>query len=190
MDREPRNAEAVASKQGVAFLVIDVQRGLFSKSTSVYRAEQMLENINALIARARRAGAVVVFIQHADKRTLVKGSEAWQLHPELHPVAGDRSIHKNHSSAFRETSLDQMLVEGKVGRVVVTGLVTHGCVKNACQDALSMGYEVVLVSDGHSSYSKQAPKMIHKWHQKLAEAGVEIVPAHEIAFGQCGLEDA
>jgi nicotinamidase-related amidase len=150
----------------------------------------MLDNINSLIARARRAGAVVVFIQHADKRTLVKGSEAWQLHPQLRPVAGDRAIHKCHSSAFRETSLDQMLVKEKVARVVVTGLVTHGCVKKACQDALNMGYEVVLASDGHSSYSKQAPEMIHKWHQKLAEAGVEIVPSHEVAFGRCGLEDA
>ena len=147
----------------------------------------MLHNINALVARAHREGALVVFIQHADKRTLVKGSEAWQLHPQLRPLAGDRAIHKCHSSAFRETSRDQMLTEEKVGRVVVTGLVTHGCVKKACLDAWRMGYEVVLVSDGHSSYSKQAQKMIHKLHQKLSETGVEIVPTHEVGFGGAAL---
>jgi nicotinamidase-related amidase len=31
----------------IALLVIDVQNGLFRKSTPVYQAQQLLENINA-----------------------------------------------------------------------------------------------------------------------------------------------
>ena len=39
-----------------ALLVIDVQRGLFSKTIPIYKADQLLDNIAALVARAQRAG--------------------------------------------------------------------------------------------------------------------------------------
>ena len=37
-----------------------------------------------------------------------------------------------------------------VKKLIITGLLTHGCVKGACLDAKKLGYEVVLVEDGHS----------------------------------------
>jgi nicotinamidase-related amidase len=35
--------------------------------------------------------------------------------------------------------------------VILTGLVTHGCVKATCEGALALGYAAVLAADGHSS---------------------------------------
>jgi nicotinamidase-related amidase len=66
--------------------------------------------------------------------------------------------------------------------VVVTGLVTHGCVKSSCIGAHELGYEVVLVADGHSSYSKDASKLIAEWNEKLSQGGVVVRAAEEVQF--------
>jgi nicotinamidase-related amidase len=150
----------------VALLVIDVQQGLFGKSTPIYRAEELLRNINTLVERAHRAQVPVFYVQHSDHKTLVNGSQDWQLHPHLHPVDGDGIIHKRHGNAFEDTNLDEALKSRNIGKLVITGLVTHGCVRATCIGAKKLGYQVVLVSDGHSSYSKQAAQFIEDWNQK------------------------
>jgi nicotinamidase-related amidase len=163
--------------QATALLVIDVQHGLFRKSTPIYRAEPLLNTIATLIDRAHAAGALVVYIQHASDKVLPFGSADWQLHPRLHPGEGDLVVHKQHGNAFEDTSLHAELAGRGVGRVVVTGLVTHGCVKATCLGGLELGYEVVLAEDGHSSYSKDAARLIEEWNRKLGEAGAQVVPA-------------
>jgi nicotinamidase-related amidase len=165
----------------IALLVIDVQKGLFKKSTPIYKAEQLLENINALIRRAGRAGAPVLYIQHANKM-LVEGTDDWELHPELERLEAGVAIHKRQGNAFQDTNLREELEAREIRRLVITGLVTHGCVKATCIGAKSQGYEVVLVKDGHSSYSKQAAKLIAEWNEKLSEGTVELGATEEIAF--------
>lgn len=168
---------------GVALLVIDVQQGLFIKSSPIYKAEELLRNINLLIGRAHQAGAPVFYVQHSDARTLREGSPDWQLHPQLQPLATDAIVHKQHGNAFEETGLDQALKSRNVTGVVITGLVTHGCVRATCMGALQLGYRVILARDGHSSYSKQADKLIEEWNQKLSARQVELKSTSEVEFG-------
>jgi hypothetical protein len=82
----------------------------------------------------------VIYIQHASDRVLPFGSADWQLHPRLHPGEGDLIVHKQHGNAFEDTFLHRELAARSVGRVIVTGLVTHGCVKATCKGALALGY--------------------------------------------------
>ena len=165
-----------------ALLVIDLQQGLFRKSTPIYRAGVLLDAIDALIGRARAAAAPVIIIQHASDKVLPFGSEDWQLHPRLRRGEGDLIVHKQHGNAFEDTALHAELGARGIGRLIVTGLVTHGCVKATCLGALELGYDVVLAEDGHSSYSKDAAKLIEEWNRKLAAAGAVVVPAAQIEF--------
>ena len=165
-----------------ALLVIDVQRGLFNRSSPVYKAKEALANINALVDRARQRGVPVVYVQHCSDSLLPEGSEDWLLHPEMQPVEGDVRIRKRHGSAFQDTPLGEELKWRNVSRIVVCGLVTHGCVKAACLDGVRRGYRVVLASDAHTNYSNKAAKVIEEWHGKLSAAGVELRPAAEIDF--------
>ena len=167
-------------ESGVALLVIDVQQGLFIKSTPIFKAEELLRNIHLLIGRAHQAGVPVFYVQHSDARALREGSPDWQLHPQLQPLATDAIVHKQHGNAFEETGLDQALKSRNVASVVITGLVTHGCVRATCLGALQLGYKVILVRDGHSSYSKQADKLIEEWNQKLSAQGAELRLTSEI----------
>jgi nicotinamidase-related amidase len=166
----------------VALLVIDVQQGLFRRSTRIYRGEELLTTIHGLVERAHTAGAPVVYIQHSSEKVLPFGSDEWRLHPDLHPTEADRLVHKRHGNAFEETELDAVLKSEGVGTVVVTGLVTHGCVKNSCIGAHELDYRVVLVSDGHSSYSKDAARLIEEWNRTLSAGTAEVKPAREVEF--------
>ena len=165
-----------------ALLVIDVQQGLFKKSAPIYMADRLLENINALANRAHQDGAPVFFIQHSDQKYLLKGSQDWQLHPRLQPLPGDCTMHKQHGDAFEGTILGEELQAREINSLVVTGLVTHGCVRATCLGAKERGYRVILVKDGHSNYSKKAAALIEEWNGKLEDDGIEVKPAAEVAF--------
>jgi nicotinamidase-related amidase len=165
-----------------ALLVIDVQQGLFKKSSPIYKAEELLDKIDLLVDWAHVHGVPVFYIQHSDSRALVKGSHDWQLHPDLHPQRMDYLIHKQHGNAFEDTSLDAVLKSKKISSLIIMGLVTHGCVKATCLGARELGYSVTLIEDGHSSYSKDAARLIEEWNQKLSAQGCDLKPATEIDF--------
>ncbi len=165
-----------------ALLVIDVQQGLFQKSTPLYKAGELLEKINSLVDRAHQAGVAVFYIQHSDKLALIKGSPEWQFHKQLQPLRHDFIVHKQHGNAFEETKLDEMLKSRDITNLVVTGLVTHGCVKATCLGARKLGYQVTLVKDAHSSYSQKAAQLIEEWHTKLAQESVALTSAADINF--------
>lgn len=180
--RNENQAHPAVAGSRQALLVIDVQQGLFHKSTPIYRAEVLLNTLEALIERAHATGVPVIYVQHASDKVLPFGSADWQLHPRLHPRAGELIIHKTHGNAFEDTPLHDALAAQGAGAVVVTGLVTHGCVRATCQGALDLDYAVTLVADGHSSYSKDAARLIEEWNRRLAAAGAQVEPAARVTF--------
>jgi nicotinamidase-related amidase len=170
------------SLKHAALLVIDVQMGMFAKSTKVYRAEQLIRNITSLVRAAQKAGVPVIFIQHSGEKDLIRDTPGWQFHPELLALGPDALVHKQHGNAFEETELDQILKARGVEQVVVTGMVTHGCVKNTCLGGLAAGYRVILVADAHSSYSQKAGELIAEWNARLQQQGAGLKTTEEIAF--------
>ena len=171
-----------SSGMATALLVIDVQRGLFHRSTPVRHGDQLVATINELADRAHAADVLVVYVQHSSDKVLPFGTEAWQLDQRLHPGPEDLVLHKEHGDAFRGTALaDELTVRG-VGRLVITGLVTQGCVRATCLGALERGFEVLLVSDGHSSYSRDAEKQALSCNRQLADAGAEVLPAGDVSM--------
>jgi nicotinamidase-related amidase len=164
-----------------ALLIIDVQKELFQKKNPVYHGDEMLTNICALAERAHQSGSLVIYIQH-ENNTMTQGSDGWQLHPHLQPAEGDLFFQKQHSSAFEKSKLHETLAGLGVRQVIVTGLVTHGCVKAACLDALKLGYHVTLVSDGHSNFNAKPNQVITETAASLSAAGVNLKSAHEIDF--------
>jgi len=74
------------------------------------------------------------------------------------------------------------LAESDVNTLVITGLVTHGCVRATTLGALEEGYQVILVEDGHSNFSVDAPKLIEKWNQTLHKKGAELLGSEKVEF--------
>ena len=165
-----------------ALIIIDVQNELFQKSTPIYKANELIENILALTDGAHQARVPVIYVQHSSNAFLIKGSEGWKLHSQLSPLEGEKIIHKQHPSAFEGTELKDELEAKGIKKLVIAGLVTHGCVKATSLDGLKHGYQVTLVSDAHSSFSKDAAKLITEWNEKIGKKGAILKTTRDIEF--------
>lgn len=157
-----------------ALLVIDVQNALFNRSRPIFQAETLLANINTLLKTFREAGGLIVFVQHQNAKMLIRNQPGWEIHPDLARVENDLVLPKTHGNAFTDTDLKEILNTRKIDTLVITGLVTHGCVRATCQGAYDLGYRLILVEDGHSNYHQDAQSLIEKWNATLSEETVEL----------------
>lgn len=130
-----------------ALVVIDVQNGVVGNAV---RRDEVVATIAALVDHARAASVPVVWVQHSDDE-LERGSDAWQIVPELVPGDGEPIVHKEYGDSFEATDFDDRLADLGVGRLIVTGAQTDMCVRSTLHGALARGYDAVLVSDAHTT---------------------------------------
>ncbi|NNC11314.1 isochorismatase family protein [Planctomonas sp. JC2975] len=134
-------------REATALLVLDVQNGVIGNA---YRRDEVVENIRALVDRARAADVPVVWFQHSDEHVPL-GSEAWQFVPDLNRDDGERVIPKRYPDAFDETTLESALADLGVGRIVVAGAQSDQCIRATIHGAFTRGYDVTLVGDAHTT---------------------------------------
>ena len=138
-----------------ALLVVDIQEGLFANEPRPLEIDTVIENINLLARRARRAGNPVFFIQHEAAGTeLACGSPAWQLDKRLEVEPQDMIIRKTTSAPYASSDLQCQLQERGVKSVVVAGYATEFCIDSTVRWSASLGLSVTLVSDAHTTHDK------------------------------------
>jgi nicotinamidase-related amidase len=165
-----------------ALVVIDMQRdfcqpgGAFDRlGVDISMYPPMIPRVSRLIAGARAAGVMVIFIQMttlpgrrmespAQMRFNLRlhlasnaggeplsytadGSAGQEVLPELAPAEGDLVVKKYRSSAFWGTNLDMLLRSNRIESLVVAGCTTEGCVESTARDALFNDYYVVIAED-------------------------------------------
>jgi len=172
----------------MALLVIDMQVGLVDLG---YHAEEVLACVSRLIGRARDAGVPVIHVQHhhASYAPLMTGAPTWRIHPDVAPVPGELVIGKTASDAFHGTPLGHELQRLGVRRLIVTGMQTEYCVDTTCRRALSFGFDVTLVADGHTTRDGLWPAAEVIRHHNAVLPGlahpdhhVTVVPGHDVRF--------
>jgi nicotinamidase-related amidase len=159
-----------------ALLVIDAQVGLIEGFEHCWTG--VLETIQDLTARARRAGVLVVFVQHCGGlgHPLEPNTPGWQLHPSLAPTADDLVVRKRSSDSFKKTPLHDELQRRGIKLLVVTGAQTELCVDATCRQAVSLDYEVTLVEDGHTTSDNAvltAQQVIAHHHRALGQLATD-----------------
>ena len=130
-----------------ALLLIDVQVGVVADA---YERDAVVANIATLVDRARDEGVQVVWVQHSDEN-VTQGSEAWQYVPELTRRDPEPLVPKHYPDSFEGTSLEEVLAEARVGRLVVVGASTDACIRSTIHGAFVRGYDVTLVGDAHTT---------------------------------------
>lgn len=144
-----------------ALLVIDVQNGVV---TGAVDRDGVVSRIGALVDQARAAGTPVVWVQHSSDE-LPKGSSEWEYVPELQPATTEALVHKRYGDSFEDTDLESVLAGAGVGRLVVTGAQSDACIRSTIHGAFVRGYDVTLVSDGHTTedlteWGAPAPELV------------------------------
>jgi len=144
-----------------ALLIVDVQHGAVDHAV---RRDEVVASIIGLVDRARAARVPVVWVQHHDDE-MVRGSDAWQLVDGLDPGASEPLVEKSYGDAFEDTSLEGVLAELGVGRLIVAGAQTDQCIRCTLHGALARGYDATLVADAHttedlSAYGAPPPEQV------------------------------
>ena len=171
-----------------ALLVIDMQRGLFYGHPAPHAAETVLSNILLLIDKARHAEAPVFFARHTgpDDSPFSEQSPLTQLIPELVVHEGkDRVFTKRFPSCFRDTELLLRLREKGIRRLIIAGMKTEFCVDTTCRIAAEQGFQVVLISDAHTTVNNEylsAEQIIGHHNRTLAGPFVRLVTTAEFYF--------
>jgi nicotinamidase-related amidase len=135
-----------------ALLVLDTQTGVVA---GAHQRDAVVANISALVERARDAQVPVIWVQHSDEQ-LARDSAEWRIVPELSPADGERRIDKHYADAFEETTLESVLSEQGIGRLIVAGAQTDECIRSTLHGALVRGYDAILVSDAHTTEDQTA----------------------------------
>ena len=135
------------NRPNTALLVVDVQRGVVEGATE---RDAVVANVGSLVEKAREAQVPVVWVQHSDEH-LIKGSDNWQIVPELTPGEEEPLVEKSYGDSFEETTLETVLSGLGVGRLVVAGAQTDECIRSTLHGAFVRGYDATLVSDAHTT---------------------------------------
>jgi len=135
------------NRPNTALLVIDVQTGVVG---GAHERDAVVANIASLVEKARQERVPVVWVQHSDEQ-LAKGSEDWQIVSELTPDDAEPHVDKNYGDSFEATTLETVLSDHGVGRLVVVGAQTDECVRSTIHGAFVRGYDVTLVGDAHTT---------------------------------------
>jgi endonuclease-3 len=172
-------------------LVIDVQVGII-EGFHAYRGREVLEQINGLLAKARASNTPIIYVQHDGEKghPLEIGSEGWEIHPDINPCGDDLIIRKRAADSFFETTLQQELEARGIKDLIVTGCMTEYCVDTTSRRAVSMGYDVTLVGDAHTTIDNKllTAAQIIAHHNALLDgfdAGshtIAVKPADEVTF--------
>src|ERR1700735_2054555 len=137
----------LGNRPATALLVIDVQNGAVAGN---YQRNEAAANIGRLVDKARREDVPVIWVRHSDEG-LESGSDDWQIVPELSPDGSEPLIEKHYGDSFEDTTLENVLSDLGVGRLVVVGAQTDACIRSTLHGAFARGYDAMLVSAAHTT---------------------------------------
>lgn len=180
-----------ANVKGGALLIIDVQVGII-QGFHAYRGREVLDLINKLLSKARASNTPIIYVQHDGEagHPLEPGGAGWEIHPDIRPREGELIIRKRASDSFFETTLQQELEALGVNHLIITGCMTEYCVDTTTRRAVTMGYDVTLVSDAHTTVdnNRLTAAQIIAHHNALLDGfdagphAITVKPAEEVTF--------
>ena len=140
------------NRPNAALLVVDVQNGVLKGALN---RDAVLGNVGSLVEKARGERVPVVWIQHSDEH-IARASDDWRIVPELSPTDTEPLVEKNYGDSFEDTTLETVLSGLGVGRLIVVGAQTDACIRSTIHGAFVRGYDVILVSDAHTTEDQTA----------------------------------
>jgi nicotinamidase/pyrazinamidase len=193
----------LAYDEKTALVVVDMQNDFADPrgSLSVPGGSGVVDAINAEIAAATAAGALVVYTQdwhppvtpHFEEHGgvwpvhCVRDTWGAELHPELVVVGpsvrkatgeedGYSGFSTRHpvSGEISATQLDDLLNERDIERVVVVGLALDYCVKETALDARTLGYDTIVPLTTTAPVELQPGDGAHAVDE-MARAGVTVI---------------
>lgn len=138
-----------------ALIVIDVQKGMDDPRLGRRNNPEAEKNIARLLQAWRATGRPIIHVQHdstgADS-PFRPGQPGNEFKPEAQPLPGEPVIHKNVSSAFIGTDLEQRLRAAQRNTLVIAGMMAEYCVNTTARMAENLGFHVFVIADATAAW--------------------------------------
>jgi nicotinamidase-related amidase len=113
--------------------------------------------------------------------------ESAAIPPEIAPRPDEPVIVKGKPSAFFGTQLHSMLTYHNVDTLVVTGMVTSGCVRATVDDAFSHDYRVIIPEECVADRA-EVPHRVNLFDMEMISA--DVLPLDDVLAHLRGLDRA
>lgn len=156
---------------------------LWPQVRPVAESVNLHDNLRAVLAAARSAEVVVMFVPHRrweatnytgwghpnpnqhgvdQGQIFARGTWGGEFHPDFQPRDGEVVVLEHWAqSGFANTDLDMQLKQRGITHVVLIGVLANTCVESTARFAMELGYHVTLVRDATAAFS---PEMMHAAH--------------------------
>lgn len=154
-----------------ALVLIDLQKGIASRSTAPHTGSDVVERASELAKRFRSADALVVLVNVAFAKDFgdavrLPVDSPMQLPPEGLPsdfsdivdglaTPSDIRVTKHNWGAFYGTDLDIQLRRRGIKTIVLGGIATNMGVESTARQAWERNYETVIAEDITASFTTE-----------------------------------
>ena len=150
--------------QKKALVVIDIQNEI----TKNYK--EVIDDINSAIDWAANSNIHVIYMKHenlsAGSKVLKPNTFGSELATDL-KVVSKNIFTKNKSNILTSEELTDFISENDIGEFTLVGADATICVKSSCFNLRKAGYDVNVLSDCITSWSKKKiPEMIEYYESK------------------------
>lgn len=181
----------------VGVVIIDVQNAIVDGATPQDRPpavrayfDQTIANLVTIRDSARTLGLPIFIVQNDGPKgdRLEPHTQGWEVVAPLQAKGSDTLIRKKNCDSFHDTDLLQSVKDQGVTHLVMGGCATQFCVDTSVRRAVSLGFNVTLVADGHATgnYGDLKQHQIIAHHNAVldglsaGEAQVKAVPTAQI----------
>lgn len=140
-------------------VIIDAQNEYRTGALPLTGVDAAVTEIEALLKRARAAGAPIVHVQHKGRPggAFDLDDERGRIMRELAPECAEPVVQKPLPNAFAQTDFGEKLEAAGRKQLIITGFMTHMCVSSTARAALDHGYRVTIPASTVATRDLPAP---------------------------------
>ncbi|MBU4262661.1 MAG: cysteine hydrolase [Proteobacteria bacterium] len=133
-------------------IVIDLQNDYFpGGNMELVGIEAAAANARLLLDRQRETGSAVIHIQHIAARPgatfFLPETTGAAINEQVAPRENEIVVQKNYPNSFRDTSLLEILQQGKVDNLLICGAMSHMCIDASVRAAFDFGFTCLVAED-------------------------------------------
>lgn len=155
------------------FVCIDLQDKLLPLMD---HKDEVVKHANLLLNAAQILGAQMLITEQYPKGL-------GKTHADIKVPQGVKMLEKTSFGIFNDEYIKEYMIKSGCKTLVIFGIESHICVLQSVIDALNLGFECIVASDGTSSRNETHHKFALEF---FAQKGASVLPSESIVFRLLG----
>jgi len=159
-------------------LIVDMEYGFLDSKSPLFvnLGFEIVTNIKKILNIYREKKLQIIFVKREHRKSgididktrveifkkskglILENDKSSEIIDDLKPLKDEIIVIKRRWSSFFGTELDMLLRRLNIKNLIVTGIQTPNCIRATVYDALSLDYNVIVISDATASKSEEIQK--------------------------------